>query len=67
MSTSTILRIATNHVDTDFWAIGSEVYRAPLGIGLDTYGCPMGKRWECSVEHWQRYRAVYSWAEDVAK
>lgn len=48
-----------------FWMVGGEVYRATTGSDMDTYGHPMGKRWECSVTHWERYRAVYSWAQDV--
>lgn len=48
-----------------FWAIGSEVYRAAEGAGLDTSGHPMGKRWECSVDNWKQFRDVFAWAADV--
>lgn len=48
-----------------FWLIGSEVYRAPMNTMMDTVGMPMGKRWECSFDHWQRYRKVFNWAQDV--
>lgn len=48
-----------------FWRIGSEVYRAPTGAALDTFGHPMGKRWECSRAQWDAFRAVFSWAVDV--
>lgn len=50
---------------TTFWLIAGEVYRAPTGAGLDTFGHPMGKRWECNHAHWKRFREVYSWAEDL--
>ena len=55
----------------DFWHIGRDVYRAPTGAALDTFGHPMGKRWESSREHWDRYRGyagtqrLFHWAEDV--
>lgn len=52
---------------TEFWLVGSEVYRVPLGAGTDTTGQPMGKRWECSLVHWERYRAIYAWTVDVAE
>jgi hypothetical protein len=59
-------RIATSKEhNTDFWRIGDDVYRAPRGIGMDTQGYPLSKRWECSFEHWNRYRQVYSWAVDL--
>tara|TARA_R110000868_G_scaffold79604_12_gene226410 strand:+ start:405 stop:1310 length:906 start_codon:yes stop_codon:yes gene_type:complete len=59
-------RIATSKEhNADFWQIGDEVYRATRGAGLDSWGAPMGKRWECSFAHWQRYRVVYNWAVDL--
>lgn len=48
-----------------FWLIGEEVYRAPEPTGLDIYGHPMGKRWECDQQQWARFRAVFAWAPDV--
>lgn len=49
-----------------FWRIrGDDVYRAPVGAELDTWGHPMGKRWECGYSHWLHYRAVYDWAVDA--
>lgn len=48
-----------------FWLIGGEVFRAPVGDGLDIWGCPMARRWECSIAHWRRFRAVFAWAADV--
>lgn len=56
--------------DVRFWQIGSEVYRtSDREIAFDIYGEPMGKRWECSIEHWERSaEAVYSsWAPPVAR
>lgn len=48
----------------DFVLIGIEVYRVAGGWAIDAVGHPMGKRWECSLDHWNRYREVYSWAID---
>jgi len=49
----------------EFWQIGTEVDRCRKNEGLlDTWG-PMGKRWECSIAHWERYRDVFGWATDV--
>ena len=46
----------------DFFDIEGQVYRAPKGAGVDTAGLPMGKRWECSRAHWERYRvSVFAW------
>ena len=50
---------------TTFWLIAGEVYRAQASAALDTFGHPMGKRWECSHAQWMRFREVYSWAEDL--
>lgn len=47
----------------DFWQIGTEVYRANTGAELDIYGNPNGKRWECSLEQWNRFREVFAWAK----
>jgi len=47
----------------DFVLIGSDVYRVSANWKPDADGHPMGKRWECSFEHWNRYRQVYSWAK----
>lgn len=58
-------RIATGD-GVDFWRIGDDVYRAPTDAGIDIYGLPMGKRWECSYRHFQQYRdSVFGWAKDV--
>jgi hypothetical protein len=51
-----------------FWLVGTEVYRAPTGAEMDTWNLPMGRRWERSVLHWTRFRAVvYDWALNVAE
>lgn len=39
-----------------FWVIGDQVYRAPANIHLDNNGHPAVKRWECSLNHWNRFR-----------
>ena len=49
-----------------FWLIDGEVWRAATGASLDTFGHPMGKRWECSEGHWTRFRTVFAWAADIA-
>lgn len=50
-----------------FWAAGDDVFRVTGTCpGLDTYGLPMGRRWECSASHWELAReSVYGWAADV--
>ena len=59
-------RLATSKEhNVDFWRINGDVYRAPRNAGKDSWGLPMGKRWECSLDHWNRYRQVYAWAVDV--
>lgn len=58
------LAVSEKH-GVEFWRIGEDVYRAPIGSGVDVYGHPNGKRWEASLAHWLRFRAVFAWAEDV--
>lgn len=38
-----------------YWKIGNDVYRASLHGAKDTYGHPMDKRWESSIDHFTRY------------
>jgi hypothetical protein len=59
------IRLATGE-GTDFWRISAEVYRAPAGAELDTYGLPMGRRWECGFSHWLHFRSTYPWAKDCS-
>ena len=40
---------------TEYLVVGAEVYRAPTSSPLDIQGYRMGKRWECSVSHFNRY------------
>lgn len=49
----------------EFWQIGDQVYRVAAGGPMDIYGLPMSRRWECSLAHWQHYRAIYDWVTDV--
>jgi hypothetical protein len=49
-----------------FWQIGDQVYRSANNPGFDTDGLPLGRRWESSIDHWNRYRVVFAWAVDVA-
>ncbi|MEK9810190.1 MAG: hypothetical protein VW362_07055 [Candidatus Nanopelagicales bacterium] len=49
-----------------FWRIGDDIYRTTGTVpGVDVYGLPMGRRFECSTLHWERFRGVYTWAIDV--
>lgn len=49
-----------------FWRLfGGQVYRARTGEGMDISDYPLGRRWECTIEHWRRFRSNYAWAEDV--
>lgn len=55
-----------------YWQIGNDVFRAPFPWGVaamlesnyDVYGHPLGKRWECTRSHWNRFRTIYS-ATDI--
>lgn len=48
----------------EFWKIGNEVYRVAVGGVLDIYGLPASRRWECSISHWRKFRAIYDWVSD---
>lgn len=54
----------------EFWISGLEgqedVFRVRQGSPVDERGVPLGMRWECSLEHWKRFRSVFDWAKDVA-
>ncbi len=46
----------------EFHLVNGDVYRVKAGWSPDAYGLPMGMRWECSLEHWNRYRnSAFSW------
>jgi hypothetical protein len=50
----------------EFHLVEGDVYRVKAGWSPDVYGLPMGMRWECSLEHWNRYRnSVFSWVIDA--
>lgn len=49
----------------DFVLFGSEVYRVRSEWSPDSQGFPMGARWECSLVHWTRFRAIYDWVKDI--
>ena len=55
-----------------FFLIDGQVFRASVNVdgtpkhGLDAYGHPMDKRWECEHSHWEAFRSVFSWAEDIS-
>lgn len=48
-----------------FWQHEGQVYRAVGTSPIGPVGMPLGIRWECSLNHWNHYRSVFSWAEDV--
>jgi ribosome-binding factor A len=50
----------------EFHLVEGDVYRVKAGWSPDVYGLPMGMRWECSLEQWNRYRnSVFSWVIDA--
>ena len=59
-------RIIARGAGWEFWQIGGDVYRCAEGGVLDIYAFPASRRWECTIEHWRHYRAIYDWAVDVA-
>lgn len=42
-----------------YWLVADQVYRLNEyePVAFDTYGLPLGARWECSKAHFDRYRA----------
>jgi hypothetical protein len=60
-----LLAAATDRA-IEFWLIGDQVFRVAGSYVLDVDGLPQSRRWECSLAHWQHYRAIYDWAPDVA-
>jgi len=40
------------------WLINGEIFIAPINAVLDINGLPMGSRWECSLNHWERYAST---------
>ena len=41
---------------------GKNVFISSLPITKDHNGIPQGLRWECSKEHYNKYKEVYKWA-----
>jgi len=58
-----VKKIATSDM-WNFWQIGDDVFRCTPNEQFDIWGLPMAKRWECNIDHWRRYRTVFSWAID---
>lgn len=50
---------------TEFWRIGDQVFRVTGSTVMDVDGLPMSRRWECSLDHWKRFRSIYEWVSDV--
>ena len=49
----------------EFYRIGYNVYRVKPNWMPDVDGYPSDKRWECSIEQWERYRkSVFSFVVD---
>ena len=48
-----------------FWQIGDQIYRAPEAVPISSKDHLLGKRWECPVSHWLRFRNVFDWVDDV--
>lgn len=49
----------------EFWEFSGAVYRGMESDPRDKDGLPMGTRWECTLQHWCRFRhSVFSWAVD---
>jgi len=42
---------------------GKNVFISTLPITTDGNGTPQGLRWECSADHYERYKEVYQWAK----
>ena len=48
------------------WKHGADILRTTGDVGgFDIYGKPLGARWECTVEHLERYAEVFSWCPPV--
>lgn len=59
--TQNATRIATYETiqgKTSYWRCGVNVFRLSEyePVQFDIYGLPCGARWECTFEHWQRFR-----------
>lgn len=52
-------RFFVSDFGVEYWTDSRSVWTVNGYAGLDTTGAPLGKRWECTVEHFQRYRAAY--------
>jgi hypothetical protein len=50
----------------EFFHIGYNVYRVKSNWVPDADGYPSDRRWECSIEQWERYRkSVFSFVVGV--
>jgi hypothetical protein len=49
----------------ELWQIGDQVYRVKNPEEKDACGIPSDRRWECSLAHWDRFRAVFSFARTL--
>lgn len=51
-----------------YWKYKEDVYRVNKDkyFNYDSYGNPCGMRWECTFEHWNKFRAIYDFVKDVA-
>lgn len=57
-------RVAVGHSGTELWEQNGEVYAVHVSpkipLQFDTLGYIMGRRWECSREHFDRNKHVYA-------
>jgi hypothetical protein len=67
VSSTRIVKPIARAETCEFWQIGTAVYRVKSPDVRDVYGVPADRRWECTRSHWDHYRAVYSFAQDVAE
>lgn len=50
--------------EVEMYQVGNNVYRVGRGWLPDIDGKPQGMRWECTTDHWNRFRSIYSWIEE---
>ncbi len=49
----------------EVYRLGDNIYRVGRGWVPDINGIPMGMRWECSVEHWKKFKRLLTWIKEV--
>lgn len=62
------VRAIAGNDSVSYWLIGSDVHRVnsrASDVHFDSWGVPMGSRWECSHDHWLRFRACFDFVADI--